>query len=83
MLQAVIGFALFLATGYCVSLALFKKADRVERAAYSLFLALTVPVAILAFLNVFLGVPFTTLTVYVVLGLLAVACFAWSKRKRP
>jgi len=72
---------LFFLTGYAASIAFFKEADAAQRIAYSLFLALAVPAAVLAFLNIFLGVPFTTFNVYVVFGLLAVACFAWSWRR--
>ena len=76
MLQAVAGFALFFASGYAASKAFFPEAGPIERAAYSLFLALSVPAALLAFLNVFLGVPFTAFNVFAVLAVFCVACFA-------
>lgn len=76
MLQAAAGFALFFLSGYAASLAFFEKAGAVERAAYSLFFALTVPAALLAFLNVFLGVSFTTFNVFAVFAVFCVACFA-------
>ena len=80
--QALIGAFLFLAAGYSVSMAIFKKGevDEVERLAYGLAFSLIVPALVLFFLNFVFGIPvFTTLYVYAVYVLVIAAALAYGK----
>ncbi|MFA4946183.1 MAG: hypothetical protein WC607_01425 [Candidatus Micrarchaeia archaeon] len=81
MLQALLGAAFFLFAGYVASLAFFRDADGVERVAYSLFLAFTVPAFVLVALNLFAGVKLDAFVVYAVLFVFSVACLAYSKTR--
>ena len=79
MLQAIIGGLLFLAAGYCASLAFFREGDLVERATLSLAAALTVPALLLAALN-FAGLKLDAATAYAVLIVFCTACLAYSRQ---
>ncbi|PIO06623.1 hypothetical protein COT29_00160 [Candidatus Micrarchaeota archaeon CG08_land_8_20_14_0_20_59_11] len=79
VLQFVIGGALFLATGWAISLAFFREADVVERVVFSLACAMTVPAIILAFLNLILKIKLDAIVVYVVLIAVTAASFWYSK----
>ncbi len=79
MLQAIVGVALFLFAGYAASIALFRKADLIERAAFSLALALTVPALLLVALNLLLSIELNATIVYWVLLAFSAGCLVWSR----
>lgn len=83
MLQAIVGAALFLFAGYAASIALFRKADLIERAAFSLALALTVPALLLAALNLLLSIELNATIVYWVLLAFSASCLAYSRLSKP
>ncbi|OIO27716.1 hypothetical protein COX86_02330 [Candidatus Micrarchaeota archaeon CG_4_10_14_0_2_um_filter_60_11] len=82
MLQEAAGGLLFLAAGYCASLAFFRKGDLVARVALSIAAALTVPAFLLVALN-YLGLKLDVVTVYAVLLAFCAACVLYSKSAEP
>lgn len=66
--QALVGLALFFASGYLLSLIFFRKneADIAERAVYSLTFSITIPPLIIFFLNFLFQIPISTLFVFAI-----------------
>ncbi len=81
-LQLIVGLALFLASGYFISLVFFRKdeADLIERALYSLTFSISIPGLVIFFLNFIFRMPINALTTYVVFILLIVASYAYGQK---
>ncbi|MFH1750258.1 MAG: hypothetical protein ABH863_01115 [Candidatus Micrarchaeota archaeon] len=67
-IQVVVGLALFFASGYLLTLTLFRKneLDLIERIVYSITFSLTIPPLIIFFLNFLFRIPINTLVVFVI-----------------
>ncbi|MFA6329316.1 MAG: DUF1616 domain-containing protein [Candidatus Micrarchaeia archaeon] len=65
-LQAIVGGALFLVSGYAVSLAAFPKneLDAIERIVLSLFFSVSIPAVLLLVANLLLGIRLDAVAVY-------------------
>ena len=74
--------ALLAATGYFANKALSnRKQDAVEQAVLTLFYAVIAPAALLVLANLFLGIPFSWLSVTAILALFCALAYRLSARK--
>ncbi len=82
VIQAIVGFALFFATGFFVARAFFfdREWNVLEKTAVSLAVALTVPALVLVLSNLLLRVPFNAYTVYAVFLLMIAGSLAFEKK---
>jgi len=83
-LQAIVGGALFLASGYAVSLAAFPKneLDAIERVVLSLFFSISIPAVLLLVANLLLGIQLDALAVYAVYIITIAAALFYSHKKK-
>lgn len=83
-LQAIFGGALFLASGYAVSLAAFPKdgLDAIERIVLSLFFSISIPAALLLVSNLLLGIRLDAIAVYAVYIITTAAALFYGHRKK-
>jgi len=78
--QPIIGAVLVLAAGFSMTGVFFKKDfDFIEKAVLSVALGFMVPTLAILFLNLGLGIPFTSSLVYVVYALAIILPFAYVK----
>ncbi len=82
VIQAIVGFALFFATGFFVARAFFfdREWNVFEKSAVSLAVALTVPAFVLVLSNLLLRIPFDAYLVYVVFLLMIAGSLAYEKK---
>ena len=83
-LQAIFGGALFIASGYAVSLAAFPKneLDAIERIVLSLFFSISIPAVILLVANLVLGIRLDAIAVYAAYIITIAAALFYSHKKK-
>jgi uncharacterized membrane protein len=83
-LQAIFGGALFLASGYAVSLAAFPKdeLDAIERVVLSLFFSISIPSVLLLVANLLLGLRLDAIAVYAVYVITIAAALFYSHGRK-
>jgi uncharacterized membrane protein len=83
-IQTIVGAVLFLASGYCVTLAAFSKdeIDSIERLVLSLFFSIAIPAFSLMVANLVLGIKLDVVSVYAIYIIVIAASLAYKYKFR-